>query len=278
MSKIGLYINPEYGPRQGPYKVYLNLRKGLEQIGHEVVVNQPGELTGCLHDFPGALALPSNTLMGPNLFVLPDDRPEYYQRFRNFVVPSEWVKAIYQDTKLFNGHRIFTWSVGIDTDLFVPEEGEAFDCLLYYKNRSNEDLQMIMEMLRKYEQSNNFITYGNYDEKFFRRQLRLCRYAVLLTSTESQGIGYMECLSTNTPCFVLNRSLFKGKKEYPASSVPYFDAICGRISTLVLPTVMNEFEDFLANLGQYRPRDYILKNHTLAKSAERYVELLKECA
>ncbi len=275
--KIGLYINEHYRPGQGPYKVYASLRKGLSQLGHEVLVNMPGDQTGCLHDMLLALGLAPQTLMGPNLFVLPQDRPEYFSKFRNFVVPSEWVRPIYMRTPLYKAHNIYVWSTGIDTELFNTDKQIRVDCLVYYKNRPEKELGAVLAMLKKFGQSYAAIRYGEYKEDEYRLKIQGCRYAVLLTNTESQGIGYMELLSTGTPCFVLDTSRYKAPDgvSYPATSVPYFTEICGKISALTV-RYEDDFQQFLACLGQYAPRSYILEGHTLVAGAKKYLGILEE--
>lgn len=278
MSKIALFIDTNYREGCGPFKVYKNLEKGLDLIGQNVLVNEFGEYTGCLHDNPKALSLPENTLMGPNLFVIPDDRPEYYHRYKNFIVPSEWVKPIYCNTPLFKNHNIFVWPVGIDTYAFYPNKKIFFDCLVYYKNRSQEDLLKTLEMLNNNNQTYVLIEYGRYTEDNFKKMLNCCRYSVLLTNTESQGIGYMEILASDTPCFVLNKPYFQrdtGPKYY-ATSVPYFDSRCGFISELSDDNCCHNFSDFLSNIPKYSPREYILEQHTLDLSAKVYLELLEK--
>ena len=72
---VGLYINTNYRPTSGPYKVYHNLRMGLKRLGINVLVNEIGDLTGCLHDNPQIMTHAPETLLGPNIFIRPADRP-----------------------------------------------------------------------------------------------------------------------------------------------------------------------------------------------------------
>jgi len=93
-----------------------------------------------------------------------------------------------------------------------------------------------------------------------------------LNGTESQGIAYMEILSSGIPCYVFNRNIFSYKSySCLASSVPYFSEECGIISD---DLDFNKFDDFLNKIDLFNPRKYILENHTLEISARNYIRLL----
>lgn len=257
----------------GPLKVYNNLKLGLEMLGHEVLTNHIGELTGCLHDSPLAYTLPPNTLMGPNLFLWPVDIPIYFEKFKNFAIPSDWVRPIYTTSPLYSGHNVYTWSVGINSDVFINDRSPTTDCLIYLKNRGSNEYQKVVDMLKRFNQTYTTIEYGKYTEQTYISTLKTCKYAILLTNTESQGIGYMEMLSTDLPCFVFNTTNYCG---FSATSVPYFDSRCGIISDFY-KDYEGDFNNFLKHLFEYHPREYIIEEHTLSIGAKRYIDLLYTC-
>jgi hypothetical protein len=244
---------------------------GLKRLGINVLVNEIGDLTGCLHDNPQIMTHAPETLLGPNIFIRPADRPELVARYHNFLVPSAWVWDEYKKD-LGPDKKIIVWPVGIDTDRFCVQKTHKHGCLLYFKNRSSEELATVQRMLGKFGQFYTLVIYGSYTEDNLLSCLGSCSYAVLLTHTESQGIGYMEILSTGTPCFVLNQDNWRGR---PATSTPYFDGSCGFVSNLERD-YEGDFRVFLGNLSSYSPRDYIFENHRLEISAEKYFEILKE--
>jgi hypothetical protein len=271
--KIGLYIDKSYTYMCGPLKVYRNLKRGLEIIGHEVLTNEKGQLTGCLHDNPLTYTLPRSTIMGPNLFLWPQDKPRYFVDYINFVIPSDWVAPIYTTSPLYVNHKVYSWPVGIDTDLFKVSRNPTVDCVLYFKNREQQELVCVQNLLSSKGQTYVVVEYGKYEESNYLELLKNSRYAVLLTNTESQGIGYMEMLSTNLPCFVLDKTSYHG---FAATSVPYFDERCG-VVTKFSNSLEAEFEIFLENIVRYCPREYILENHTLEIGARKYLNLLEKC-
>jgi hypothetical protein len=77
----------------------------------------------------------------------------------------------------------------------------------------------------------------------------------------------------NIPLFVLNKTLWR---NYPATSVPYFDDRCGKVS-IVNSDILQELNQFIDNIKIYNPRSFIMDNHTDVKSASRYIDILAEC-
>ena len=254
----------------GPGKVVINLIRGLEQRGVTVHHNQVMNYNGCLQSWgvPHYRSLPHNTLMGPNLMVLPSEQPDIWQRYNEFVVPSQWVLDKYNSFDETKDCNLHIWSVGIDTEKFSPNKDVKYDCLIYFKNRDNHELENIIHMLEEKKLTYRVLQYGKYEEKELIDACNSCRFAILHTNTESQGIAYMEILSMNVPCFVYDTPMWQDfGKQFPATSVPYFDDSCGS---------KTDFESFLNNLDNYTPREYIIENHTLEKSAEKYVQIIKE--
>lgn len=270
---LGLYYNTSDQIR-GPQKVVSNLLGGLKILGIEPKVNETREYTGCLQGgVPNYYTLPRNTLMGPNLVVTPDNNAALWGLYKNFIVPCQWVKDLYQKYSLTSGTTSDIWSVGIDTDHYVPSSvNPRVDCLLYVKNRQDHEILAVRKMLEKLGLTYTELHYGHYDNSHFLDVIHSCRFCFLLTHTESQGIAYMEILSTNTPCFVWDQNNWNG---HPATSTPYFSLKCGRISQ-----DLNEkqFQFFLDNLNSYAPREYILANHTLEISAKNYIDLVRSAA
>lgn len=280
-----IYLHYQNSTHRGPGGVVKGLLKGLEGLQIEVV-DKPSDADyiGSLQH-PGAVYehLPVNTLMGPNLFVLPKEAPELCNKFSNFVVPSEWVKDLYSqpifETQM-KDKQIDVWSVGIDTNEWMPGAIQKdLDCFVYYKNRSQQDLALVYKICKHYKLNFEIIEYGSYKEEQLKTLCARSKFAILLTGTESQGIAYMNILSTDTPCFVFNKQkwVYDNDKSIsaPASSVPYFDKRCGEISPDVNLAL---FETFMNNVNykQYSPREYILENHTLEISTKNYIELLKK--
>ena len=273
-DRIKLYYSND--SHRGPGAVVQNLRRGLESIGAELVDDNP-DYEGYLQRVPQRPVSPETTLYGPNLVVLPTEAPELYRNTVS-VVPSDWVKSLYERYDFVNPDNVHVWSVGIDTDKWAQLAIEKTqDCLVYSKGRSARDELLVEKILTKNKLSYQILRYGSYQEQQLERACDRSRFAVLLTGTESQGIAYMQILSKNLPCYVFNSNTWKSEDKtvaVPATSVPYFDSTCGEVTDDI---DLEHFAAFVekAKTRKYTPRKYILKNHTLQASAHRYLELLK---
>lgn len=278
---------------RGPGKVVQNLTKGIQAIGGYVTnvwssraAKYHGALQFC---FPDLLQQHKERgdqiLMGPNLFVLPNENPNLCQMFNHFVVPSAWVKDLYLQFDELKEKNIHVWPVGIETNLWTPivtlPPTEELDCFIYFKNRSEQDLKLVEAICKKFGLKYKVLKYGSYTENELHSTCQTVLanegFAILLTGTESQGIAYMQILSCNVPCYVFNNPTWKsedGKYKVTASSVPYFDVNCGDISVDIK---LDHFAAFIEKVKQqkYSPREYILQHHTLEASAKHYLNLLR---
>jgi hypothetical protein len=108
---------------------------------------------------------------------------------------------------------------------------------------------------------------------------RVCnesKFCVLLDGTESQGIAVMEILSMNVPILAFDMTVWSnpnGDKEQ-ATSIPYFDNRCGQICPNHV--TKESIDRFLRTLSMFKPREYILENHTLIQAAGRYMRCFSE--
>lgn len=265
---------------RGPGKVYQNLTAGLIRCGHVVTDSNP-DITVCLQAHHQMSSLDKKTtIFGPNIVDMPADLPAFYSDSqRNFVTQSKWIRDLYSKFDYVNMERVWAWPVGIDTDTWKPsQETPTQDCFIYFKNRSKQELLAVQATLESMGITHSVLTYGNYNEAQLKAACAASKFAILLTNTETQGIAYMEILSTNTPCYVLDMKQWvsrMGMVTCEATSVPYFNHQCGHVSPCAYLD-KDEFSGFLNRLGTYQPRTYIANNHTLARSAANLVNILNE--
>lgn len=265
--KIGLFYNQEYG--YGPGKVASNLVKGLRELGHDVVVNQEGDVNGCLQSWgPRYRDLPAKTLMGPNLMTLPSDHPAVWKRYRHFIVPSIPVLELYSKFRETEDCSLHVWASGIDTDRFRVERNPIRDVLVYFKNRNPDELGLLVDELNSRGLSFEVLSYGHYSENDFLRACSEAAVAVVLDGAESQGIAIMEMMSMNVPLYVLNGG--SDIEGYNGVTAPYFDETCGIIGTWT-----ERFQEFLTRRSQFNPRSFVENGHTLRDAALSYLKLLE---
>jgi hypothetical protein len=267
----------------GPGKVASNLMMGLDKLGVDYVVNQEADINGCLTAWgPRFMNLPKNTLVGPNLVVVPTDIPQLWYHFKDVLVPCQWVKNFYETFEMTKNVNIHIWPSGIDTDKFSPSTflQKDNDCLIYFKNGSEETKNELIRLLDVYKLSYEEINYGGYTEEQLIDVAKRSKFCVVIARTESQGIAYQEILSMGVPCYVVDKTVWDDQPQHscPATSAPYFDDRCG----IKCPD-FSKLEEFIDELffeqvltkSKYDPRQYILDNLTLEKCASDYVKLLE---
>jgi hypothetical protein len=271
---IGIFSNVNPSLIRGPEKVFYNLVKGLDLIKVDYKINISGDFNGCLNNHRYFWdMLPDNTLMGPNLIVNPPDDPQLFNRFKNILVPSNMVMNNYKKFDESKTTNFFVHATGIDTDFWEVEKNIDRDCLIYFKNRDEQELEDLKKLLDEKNITYYILKYGWYDEQDLKEILSKVKYTILLTNTESQGIAYMEILSTNTPCFVFNKIYDDGCLR--GESVQYFNDKCGIIYNGMVSKDMDEkFNQFLDSLNYFESREFIINDFTLSKSAEKYVKFL----
>jgi hypothetical protein len=268
--------------QNGPGKVIKNLKKGLEKI-NVLYKENPSEIN--YEDKVIALQWhplvnkvnPKNLLIGPNVCTLPIDNEFIMsQNYKKVLVPSDWVKNKY--SRWLSEDKICVWPVGIDTEYFSDNSSteKKFDCLVYYKRRSMDDLKFVTKMLKSNNQSFNIIEYGQYSESHFMDILSQSKYVFLLDSCESQGIAIQEIMSTNTPIFAWDVEYWADRGDefkFDATSIPYWDNMCGSYET-EKEKIENSFNIFLEKFDFFSPRVYILKNINLEDQAQKIIKEL----
>jgi glycosyltransferase involved in cell wall biosynthesis len=281
----------------GQRRVFLNLCAGLDRLRVPYRVNDysharrhPAELA-CIIGKPHVLdkmkwenlilfgaAVPSHPVDDPDLF---DRRP-----VKQVLVPGPWAEAMFKP----HWDAVEAWPVGIDTDRWQPvgDRGKTSDVLLYDKVRWEHEeyeqslLEPIRAQLRQRGHSVVEIRYGGYREEEYAAALCTCRTMIFLCEHETQGIAYQQALASGVPILAWDRGGPWGDPSYyphrviyePVTSVPYWDDRCGAKfrSSEDFAAAWDEFWDAY-RAGAYAPRDYILDELTLEKSAGRYVEL-----
>lgn len=290
----------------GPKKVVDNLIKGLKLIGYPYVVNK--RLDACerlwIHDDAVALARISKldssikVVVGPNLYVSPRNVPHAIDLAKAvYLHPSRWVKDFWLDFG-FDRCPIEVWPTGIDTDEFKTAVDDKEYVLVYFKQRSAEELNIVENALKIKNIDYKLIDYNiSYKEDEYKDLLKKARYVIWLGRQESQGIALQEALSCNVPMLVCDVSyvgqwsvdqklkdiLNKEESEYTnTTSAPYFDERCG-IKIKDLSGIDGAIEKMEEQFGNFRPREYVLESLNLKKQAtdflliyEKYFDLTVE--
>lgn len=270
IKELSLCANIPVVPH-GPAKVATNLILGLCSLGVNVNLNSVSRYNGILDvNSPLWASFPRQTLVGPILFFPHDAEPTLWTKYDNFVFASQWYLEYVSSVIKNASPNLFVWPAGIDTDRF-NDLGSAptRDCFIYFKRQDQKVLKQIEGKLKELKLSYSILMYGEYSEEELMVLCRTSRFCILAHESETQGIAYMEILSTGIPCFALIPEHFPKEK-----CLPYFTETCGAWAySLDGP----EFGDFLSNLDDYRPREYIVEEHNLKRAALAYLDLIERC-
>ncbi len=268
---------------RGPGKVVNNLVDGLNEIDIQysknpiIMKDKDYKLFLQNHNLLKSSMI-ENSIIGPNVCTLPiDNKIVMEQKYKKILVPSEWVKNLY--LKWIPEEKIEIWPVGVDTKRFLDcsNENKNIDCLIYFKRRNEEDLRYVTNLLKELGYSFHIIKYGDYDESQFMKLMKNSKTAFVIDNCESQGLAIQEMMSCNLPLFVWDVSTWNDRGEQysvPATSVPYWSEVCGE-KTLEKEEIKEKFKKFFENNNSYNPRQYIIENFTLEKSANKILKFFK---
>lgn len=281
---------------RGPRKVVANLMKGLDEIGYPYVINASLNATDILwiHDdkaaLEAALKLPEtpSIIAGPNIYTLPSEIPtSVLEKNILFIHPAEWVQQFwdtFSETKI----NSVVWPVGIDTKVFAPTNSiEKELVLIYNKQRPQEDIDLVSGALKACGENYEVLTYGNYKESKYLELLKRSKAIIWVGRSESQGIGLLEAMAMNVPVFVWDITKlgdFVGSEKstftqeqlsfQKATTIPYFNAKCGQ-RFIGKDKLVDSINDFINNLAQYSPREYVQNKLSLKKQAIDFIEIIK---
>jgi glycosyltransferase involved in cell wall biosynthesis len=283
----------------GLEKVCINLCKGLDILKIDYTVNRPFKrikptepvvVLGVGKYALQGYAQPNPVIAGIGLMTHPSEWPNLFEQYpvAKYLQHSAWTNNIY--ARYFGPEKCDQWPSGIDTDHWVADDkkSKTTDFLIYNKimwDKPDTDINLRLPILQKLEQlglSYKEITYGQYKEPEYIELLNQCKAMIFLCEHESQGFACCEAMSMNVPVlawdqgFWLDPNRFKWNDPVvPATSIPFFDARCGMSfkNISVYNDTLPAFWDKV-KAGSFNPREYILENLTLKKSAERMLTII----
>jgi hypothetical protein len=282
----------------GFYTAFQSLVVSLRRYGCDVRINDLG-LAARHPSYPIGLAgypsvlraadLPNPRIFGPGDYGYPDEATMVARDPRNRILtqPSEWPVEFYRNAC---GDKLRAMFVGIDTDYWQDLSGcrKDLDFLVYDKIRwdhgvvrgsaAPEIVDRTMEALDSRGLSYVVLRYGAHHLRQFRDALGRAKGMIFLCEHETQGLAYQEALASNVPVMALDEGVLVDPQQrrfaspnLKVSSVPYFDASCGE--TFVPETLAETLNRFMCHRSSYAPREYVLRNLSMRKAAEKYLEL-----
>ena len=173
----------------GPRAVVRNLLDSLEDQKIPYAVNEE--------------KYDQNCVIGPQIWFFDEHVKELQQhpeRYKSIIVPSQWTKDL--AINKFGFERVETWPVGIPLpEIKRDDDVHQFDCMIYSKRRSVQELNAVIDLLQKKKMSFRTLVYGNYNQEELALMCSRAKFCFLLNGTESQGIAVQEIMSHNVPIF-----------------------------------------------------------------------------
>ena len=279
---------------------FRKLVTALERAGQRVRVNDH-DLARRNPEYPIGIAgyphildrwrLPNPSVLGPGLLDHPGIRPDLMKdpRFKSYIVPSPWMKALFERT--YEGCCV-VWFGGIDLDEWPDHRGQpkdvdflVYEKILWDRERTRGALvEPLLAELRRRGLTVRHLRYGAYDHRTYRAMLASSRAMLFLCEHETQGLAYQEAMACNVPVLAWDQGLWLDPlrstyetKPVASSSVPYFSDECGERFAGVreFPGALDRL---LGGLARYEPRRFVADHLSLAESARIYLDSYRAAA
>lgn len=280
---------PRRGAIGGSAKVFFNLVMGLDAINSRYIVNRQLRAAPRLwihndvYALPGLRRTSAKTVLGPNLFELPQDIPRGVPlRGTTYVLPSQWKVELWLHEG-YDASPLIAWPVGIDTATFRPPPVRTRDrVLVYFKQRSLGEIRLVEETLSRKRIRYGVLSYGRYSEAEYLRSLQDVSFVIWVGGHESQGIAMQEALACDVPVLVWDATSLgqatagyrfaKRLWDFPVTSAPYFDDSCG-MKIYSSDDLSPAIDEMSHRLGDFRPRSFVVTNLSLASQARSFLSL-----
>jgi hypothetical protein len=285
------------GRPRGPEAVLASLLRGSRRLGLPVE-HAPARLpeqgpVGVLSGLDALAEVVSwrggrddrRLLAGPNLVMFPHEAAGLLSVAEVDVclVPSPWVKELYEADQPALAGRIAIWPAGVDEDYWSPADPATTvaprRALLYVKelpgqrNVTRGEIAEAERALTAAGFATEVLRYGELTREGYRAALRDACLLVFFSPSESQCLAQVEAWSVGVPTLVWDWGRFvHGGREYRSSSGPFLTAATGRPFADVddLRALLTRWADIEPTLS---PRHWVLDNMTDAICARAYWDL-----
>lgn len=222
-------------------------------------------------------------IAGPNIATYPDEENSIltHKEIDICLVPSNWVKEMYEEISPSLKRRIKIWPAGVNQTYWSPKynavPSKTENILIYIKGSHNKVLLEGINILLKKNRFNTVeIEYGSYSQKTYKNLLNWANLVIVIGGTESQGIAMAEAWSMNVPTLVLANEMWirPGGAKFVSSSSPYLSPATGIFFTN-LKDLMSDLEEWHERRLKYNPRAWILKNMTDTLCGQKLLNLMR---
>jgi hypothetical protein len=213
-------------------------------------------------------------LYGPDMSFFPDKLPKTQQKNAYYNTVCQWMNNEW--AKSHQSMNLIPIPYGIDTDEFNNIENAIKDIIfVYYKNRPIEELIVVQKMLRT-QNIDYIVISGEFEEHEYKNILQYSKFGIWISSHETMGFELLQSLACDVPLFVWDIDCILNpvtKKKIPATSVPYWDKMCGEVF-YSKEEIHKKFTGFIKNLRKYTPRKYVLDTMSYEKCESRLIDFI----
>ena len=221
-----------------------------------------------------------------NFGIIPHNfNKKLYSYYKNsiFCLNSKWSMNLWKNA--YPNMNLRYLPIFIDYDKYnqtikLENRNKVF---IFYKKRDLNELKYICKILNNKNIEYIIINSNNIknDIDFFYNLLKNTKYAIWLSSHETVNIKLLQTLSCNIPIFVwdvrklsqeINCPYIYYNIDHIVSSIPYWDSNCGEIIYKKEEFTKN-FEIFINNLSNYKPREFILQNFNYHIQSLKFINL-----
>lgn len=217
-------------------------------------------------------------IYGPQFSVFPDNKANsldhgIYIQHSKWVVENVWNNYKKRPLKIF--------PFPINTEKFKPKLSieNRKQIILYFKHRDPKDYAFLINNLKDKNIEPIIFNYEKrYKEENYLKTLQNSKYMIVLAGHESQGFGIQEAMSCDVPLLVwnvksMNQEYGQNYNDIEATTVSYWDKSCGELF-YKKEDFEKTFDEFLKNINNYKPRDFILNNLSTEKCSKIFEDII----
>ena len=265
----------------GPKKVVMNLIEALEECNVPYAINEDKYDYNYLIQYNHEAYKKHEKLehdscvIGPQIWPFDNygeflkNNPQYYKKL---IVPGEsvyqsFIEQGYQEDKLVK------WPVGIKN--IDVERSDNTKFLVYFKRRSQEELDYVTSSLDNLNHDYEIFKYGSYSQEQFYSSLQSCSHGIIVDGPESQGIAIEEMLSSDMPLLVwdnLEWEEMPGLMNPVPTTVNYWSSECGE-KFYTREEFKDTFDRFITS--KYSPKEYVKRELSYQVSVERLLKIFE---
>lgn len=216
---------------------------------------------------------------GPHFFVFPDnsicgEKDEALSKRCVYTCLSDWNLGVFNEFSSSFKIPIMPLYFGISSSIpdfsNIPKQT---DCIVYLKNRREQDLCHVISTLNVLNISYKVFKYGSYNNSDYMNEMSKAKFCIWIGSHESQGFCFQETLVTNTPILLWDAITmyyetnpygqciyqdYKSHKQLKCTTANLWSDQCG--------IKMDEYDMFekiplmLSIYKTFQPRNFILEN------------------